>query len=154
MNKRTGRLQPKCKVCRAAMRRAAYIENPEPELARGRRWKAANKELRRKEKQEWRAANPERERASLAKRRALRHNASGSYSAADVRLQIKSQTNKRGQLICWWCSKPIEDKYHIDHRIALDRGGSNDARNICITHVSCNTSKGAKLPWEYNGRLL
>lgn len=93
-------------------------------------------------------------RAKAANRRAMKRRAGGLYTAHDIELQIRAQTDSKGRLICWWCDKPIKGKYHIDHRIPLSRGGSNDARNLCITHVKCNAHKHDKLPHEYNGRLL
>lgn len=82
-------------------------------------------------------------------RRAREALAGGRHTAKDIELQLRSQKG-----MCWWCGEPLGDDYHIDHRIPLDKGGSNDARNIVLTHEKCNLSKGAKLPWEYNGRLL
>lgn len=106
----------------------------------------------------WRASHQKRNRkydqAHTAKRRALKHNSTTSYTTKDVRVQIRSQTDSKGRLICWWCDKPIRGKFHVDHRIPLSRGGSNDARNICITHGRCNEHKHNKLPHEWNGRLL
>lgn len=78
----------------------------------------------------------------------------GKCTKQDIQMQIHAQTDFRGRLICWWCDQPIKGKFHIDHRIPLSRGGSNDARNLCITHGKCNLSKHDKLPQEYNGRLL
>lgn len=83
------------------------------------------------------------------KRRAQKINAGGSHTQADIELQFKSQKG-----LCWWCGEPIEEKYHVDHRVPLDKGGSNDARNIVIAHPKCNLEKHNKLPHEYNGRLL
>lgn len=94
------------------------------------------------------------ERANQARRRACKLAVGGSYTTEDIRLQIRSQTDKKGKLRCWWCGKVIKGKYHIDHRIPLIHGGSNDVRNLCIAHPVCNHSKGSKLPHEWNGRLL
>lgn len=111
--------------------------------------KSANERSRR-----YRQRHPERGLADVHARRARVRNAEGRYTPADIELQKKAQTNKRGQLICWWCDKPIEGKYHIDHVIPLLRGGSNNPKNLVLTHGKCNDSKGAKLPSEWNGRLL
>lgn len=99
--------------------------------------------------------NAERMRLKSRLRRAHKNNASGTHTAADIRLQIKSQTDKRGRLHCWWCSELIEgDTYHVDHRIPLAKGGSNAPENLCISCPTCNLSKGAKLPQEWSDRLL
>lgn len=89
--------------------------------------------------------HPERNSNSRAKRRS----AIGSHKKSDVELQIKSQKSK-----CWWCGNKIEETYHVDHRIALNKGGTNWATNICISCPPCNLSKGDKFSWEWNGRLL
>lgn len=93
-------------------------------------------------------------RVNSQRRRARVKNAQGKYSAADVELQIRSQTDKRGKLRCWWCGKMIRREYHIDHVMPLDKGGSNGAENIVIAHPKCNLEKGTKTPAEYKGRLL
>lgn len=93
----------------------------------------------------YRERHPERGSNARAKRR----NAIGFHSKTDVELQIKSQKGK-----CWWCGMKIKGKYHVDHRIALNKGGTNWATNICISCPSCNLSKGDKFSWEWNGRLL
>lgn len=93
--------------------------------------------------------NPEKSKEALARRRARERKAEGTVTAADIRQQLKSQKG-----LCWWCGKPLGEKYSVDHRVPLSRGGSNAPENIVITHLSCNLSKGAKMPGEYCGRLL
>lgn len=95
----------------------------------------------------YRSRHPDRIKA----RGKLRWNVglNGDATANDVALQLKSQKNK-----CWWCGKKLKDDYHVDHRVPLDKGGSNTAGNIVISCASCNLSKGAKMPHEWNGRLL
>jgi len=94
--------------------------------------------------------NPER----IYRRRARKLAIGGSFTAEDIRIQLQNQTDRKGVARCWWCDKPLGDDRSIDHRIPLSRGGSNGPRNICITHLRCNLSKQAKLPQEWNGRLL
>lgn len=146
-----------------------YQSNPEPAKQRAKKRYQKDPKRSHEYTKKWNAVHPDARKATIhrsylkypervsitnAKRRARLANAVGVYTAEDVRIQIKAQTDKRGILHCWWCDEPIEGKYHIDHRIPLEKGGSNDAGNICIAHEKCNLSKGAKMPWEYNGRLL
>lgn len=70
-------------------------------------------------------------------------------SMIDVEQMYKSQ---RG--LCWWCGEPLKDDFHIDHRVPLSRGGTNDLGNLCCTCPHCNLSKNNKMPWEFCGRLL
>lgn len=89
------------------------------------------------------------------RRRAKHLGVETHYSADDVQLQIKAQTDKRGVLHCWWCGKAITNgKYHIDHAIPLTRGGTNSANNIRISHPHCNLKKNTKLPSEFGGQLF
>jgi 5-methylcytosine-specific restriction endonuclease McrA len=92
---------------------------------------------------------PEKARASVLLRLARKHHNGGVHTADDVLLQYKTQ---RG--LCWWCSKRVGDNYHVDHRVPLAKGGSNGPGNIVISCPKCNFSKNAKLPHEWNGRLL
>jgi 5-methylcytosine-specific restriction endonuclease McrA len=102
----------------------------------------------------WHRNNPERSKElSIAKshrRRARERVAgSGSFTANDIQKMRVSQKNK-----CWWCEKKLPDKFHVDHRIPLAKGGTNDRGNVVIACVPCNKSKSAKMPWEFAGRLV
>jgi len=177
-------LKSECKTCQAERRRRYYAEHAEEERERARRYHAEHPEERRERAhqyraehaEEWReyqrqyraehpeevreydrqykAEHAEEERERKHARRAREISAPGTHTAADLRLQARAQTDKRGRLICWWCGQPIEGPYQKDHRIPLGRGGSNWPENIVIVHVECNLSKGTKLPGEFNGRLL
>ena len=83
-------------------------------------------------------------------RRRLRERAQpGSITKHDIIILYKNQKGK-----CWWCSKPLKNKYEIDHRIPIARGGKDDRKNIVLSCVACNRSKRDKLPQEWAGRLL
>lgn len=131
-----------------------YAANRDKERANDRRYYAENCEKLRENTRRWRRRNLEKDRVKSNRHRARKRHAEGNHTAEDIQLQVKAQTNQHGVLCCWWCGKPILGKYHVDHRIALARGGSNSATNIVITHPECNDSKGVKMPWEFNGRLL
>lgn len=114
-----------------------------------RAWRAKNRERHNRSNREWDKRHPVEARAKSARRRALKRNAPGSYTAEDVALILKSQ-NRR----CWWCGNMLDESFHVDHRIPLSRGGSNHPENLCISCHSCNESKGGKLPHEWTDRLL
>lgn len=139
------------KVAYHRLRRSA---NPEIYRERGRRYRERNREHLRLLDRLRRQRNPEKYRSYVRNRRARIRFNGGTHTPADIRAQIVAQTDKRGILHCWWCGDAITDRYHVDHRIPLSRGGSNDVRNLCISHPLCNQSKCAKLPHEWNGRLL
>ena len=67
---------------------------------------------------------------------------------------MKMQGGKCAHL---WCRKNLKDGYHVDHRIALARGGSNDKKNLQLLCPPCNIKKHAKDPIDFaqqNGMLL
>jgi len=123
--------------------------HPEKQKEYARRYREANAEKVREINRRWRVANPGRAAAIRHRRRARKVEAGGRHTAEDIRLQYEGQNGR-----CWWCGCKLDDTYHIDHRIPLARGGSNDASNIVIACPTCNLSKGARLPQEWNGRLL
>lgn len=103
-----------------------------------------------------RLQNPEKARAdSLAnsrKRYAMRKGAEGKYSQADLD-RIRKQQKDR----CGACSIKLRNGGHIDHIIALSKGGTNWPSNIQFLCVQCNTSKKASDPLDFmrsKGRLL
>lgn len=124
-------------------------ENIEKVRAYNRRWYAKNAMKVAVQQRNYRTKHPSKMLSYVHLRRARKLTVGGVYTPADIHLQLKSQ---RG--LCWWCSKPLNNKYHIDHRIPLARGGSNAPANLCLACPKCNNSKGAKLPHEWNGRLL
>lgn len=69
---------------------------------------------------------------------------------------IKEITKNRSE--CYWCGVSIKGKpFHIDHYIALCRGGTHTKGNIVLTCPTCNMSKNKKDPFVYaqeKGRLL
>lgn len=82
-------------------------------------------------------------------RRARIRAAPGRHDGADIERLLAAQHGR-----CWWCRKKTGSSYHVDHRIPIARGGTNDAGNLVISCPHCNTSKGSKLPHEWNGRLM
>jgi hypothetical protein len=87
--------------------------------------------------------------AKTHRRRARILATGGTYTKEDIELLYKSQKGK-----CWWCGKKVGEKYHVDHRIPLVKGGTNHPRNLVISCPFCNQSKHDKLPHEWRGRLL
>jgi 5-methylcytosine-specific restriction endonuclease McrA len=126
-----------------------YWSNPEKERARSADYKARNPEKIKIKSKRWQQNHPEQVRHQARIRRIRKLNAPGTHSIADEKAQFKMQKG-----CCWWCGKKIKGQYHVDHRIALSRGGSDWPNNICISCPRCNESKHNKMPWEWNGRLL
>jgi hypothetical protein len=49
---------------------------------------------------------------------------------------------------CMYC-KELLAAFHIDHKMPLSRGGTNDMENLQLLCPTCNMSKGAKTHDEY-----
>lgn len=63
-----------------------------------------------------------------------------------------SYKNQKGR--CWWCESELLGVYHIDHRIPVAKGGSDEENNLCLACPDCNNKKSSRMPYEFNGRLL
>ena len=54
--------------------------------------------------------------------------------------------------ICPLCDQPMDagrpETIHVDHRIAVAKGGSNERSNLQAVHASCNLEKGDFGPWD------
>lgn len=123
--------------------------HPERVAERHKRYHLAHPTKRKEMWKRWAVQNHDRVMAKNRRRRARERNAPGSHTAAEIAVLRRTQPN------CWWCGKPIRDgKYHIEHRVPLSRGGSDDISNLVISCPDCNQSKYNKLPSEWNGRLL
>lgn len=128
----------------------AYHQRRRSELvARMAKRRDADRASYREYHQRWRSNHGESVRVTHHKRRVHIGNSDKHFTKEDVKLQYRSQKG-----LCWWCGQKLGKKWDVDHRIPLDKGGSNSAGNIVIAHPRCNQSKGSKFSWEWNGRLL
>ncbi len=126
-------------------RRIQSYRDANRELVRG-QWRGfyqRNRSRRLEQAKVWNASNPARLAANRHRRRARVLSVGGTFTKQDVLLALRSQKGR-----CWHCGEAVGDKYEVDHLIPIARGGSNDARNIVIS------SKGSKLPQEWNGKLF
>lgn len=120
-------------------------------LTQNRAYRTANSDAISERRRALYAADPTKVTAARQRRRAALANAEGTHTAADIQAQYKRQHGR-----CYWCGEKVGKSYHVDHVIPLSRGGTNWPDNLVIACPTCNTSKGAKLPheWEECGRLL
>lgn len=90
-----------------------------------------------------RQENPEawriRKRHEMHRRKALKLNAPGFHTPQDIDLQYEKQQGK-----CAYCQYAVGKDYHVDHVVALSRGGSNGPENLVIACPFCNMSKQDK----------
>ena len=110
-------------------------------------------EHHREHQRKYNAANKDVCRAIKHRYRARKAQSGGSHTPAELDSIRSAQTDKRGEVRCWWCGKPIT-AWHVDHKIPLARGGSNGVGNLCLSCADCNWRKNAKTPSEFMGRLL
>jgi 5-methylcytosine-specific restriction endonuclease McrA len=108
-----------------------------------REYKQANPDRVREIRREWNRKNPEAVRTHDNKKRAMRLRAPGKFTKDDVKKLLALQ-----KYTCVICRSKLT-KYHVDHKIPLARGGSNDPENLQILCPPCNQSKGAKDPIEF-----
>jgi len=123
-----------------------------------------NRDAANRRSKRWRKAHPEKAREETRIQGHRRSHASGVFTKADIERQLRAQTDKKGIPHCWWCGKVLKPTvkwgdrtrigYDIDHVIPISRGGTNDPSNLVLSCPHCNDRKGAKLPSEWNGRLL
>lgn len=89
--------------------------------------------------------DPERFKTYVRNRRARVESAPGDHTREAV-VQILVAQKYR----CAYCRTPLtKSNTHIDHIVAITRGGSNDRRNLQATCRTCNISKRDNDPIEY-----
>lgn len=121
-----------------------YQATSEKSKTAHRAYRLAHPEMMRKCRAAWKDANPDKVRALDHKRRARKHNAEGKHTAADIVRIRKAQKDK-----CAYCAKVLKGKGHVDHILALSRGGRNSPENLQLLCETCNTSKGARDAVEF-----
>lgn len=140
-----------------------YEANYQKVLERTSQWKAENpakvkeSDARRYKKnkdrmlsmnKEWNRTNSIKMRSYCAVRRSQIKSCGGRYHKADIDAIYYQQKG-----LCTACYKPLNKKFHIDHIIPINLGGSNNKSNIQLLHPVCNMRKSAKHPVDYMQEL-
>jgi 5-methylcytosine-specific restriction endonuclease McrA len=124
-----------------------YARNKERKAAEKREWRKAHPAEAAAIKKRWMLKYPNVEKAirvnKKARRRSLEKSATGKISAADIKALWIAQNGK-----CLYCTKPLDDSYHIDHKIPLVHGGSHQRTNLALSCPTCNLQKGPRLDWR------
>ena len=123
--------------------RTKYAENPEVFRERTARWEKKHPEWRRA----WEKKNRHLSRRGC-KARAKRLKKIGYLSAKLIRFIEEENIEKYGVLTCVYCETPIS-QYHLEHRIPIVRGGTNERANLAISCADCNLKKGIKTDFEF-----
>ena len=90
--------------------------------------------------------------ANRHRRRALKAKSGGVYSTSDTDVMLETQGNK-----CVYCDVDLiligKGRYHVDHRMPLVLGGTNNPENLQLLCPTCNLCKNATHPDEYEKRI-
>jgi 5-methylcytosine-specific restriction endonuclease McrA len=97
----------------------------------------------------WRRKHLIASRAIAHKRRARELNAPGAFTDTDIKLLYKLQEGT-----CYYCGVELNGVYHIDHYVALTKGGSNWPTNLRLACQPCNNRKHNKSPHEFIKSIL
>ncbi len=154
-----------CRKCNNKKRSEWVKDNPEKNREKAKKWARSNKdkvskmnkrwrnrqspEKLRQDNKAWRYANLEQARSNgrrnLRKRRARKlQNGFEPYTEQQV-------LDKYGHN-CYLCQQPIDftvprtepKGFHVEHVIAISKGGPDTLENVRPSHAYCNWSKGDK----------
>lgn len=173
MTKSNDGFRPECKQCRKADSRQYYLDNTDKIAAYVADWRKRNPdkcneynedwkrnrrpvylagrkrryneqaENRRAKVKDWRKNNPVKVRIQWKTRQARKRAAEGIHTPDDIRQILEAQHG-----LCAYCGVRIflniKHDAHVDHIIALTRGGSNWPDNLAVTCAECNLSKRNK----------
>ena len=125
-----------------------------PDLAHALRsnWQKRNRTYLNAWAKEWFDRNPGKRVQYHSARRTRVLKAEGSFTADDARAIRKAQRDR-----CAYCRTKLYGRGHLDHIIALSKGGTNWPRNLQWLCETCNVRKSAIDPVEFarrEGRLL
>lgn len=129
--------------------RERYHANSHEFCARKRATAAANSGKRTAAATRWARENPEKRRAISKAYKARRRCQENDGDSTSV-IHLWEKTTKK---VCYWCHKPCEKKYHVDHYEPLSRGGKHVVSNLVIACPSCNCRKSAKDPYAFAASL-
>jgi 5-methylcytosine-specific restriction endonuclease McrA len=136
-----------CKPCVRAKNKAWVARNRDARNAKCREWNAKNAEAKRATNAKYRLKNkalinerrrlkraldPNIERIKTAKRRIA-----GYYIPKNI---VEKLLNLQGDK-CACCGEPLAGAYHLDHKIPISRGGTNEEHNLQLLLPKCNLEK-------------
>lgn len=125
-----------------------YRKDKAKRIAANREWKRANRDKVRQQEVRSRERDIVGKRLKAAvlvrNRRARKRLVGGRHSPQDIIALFQKQKG-----ICAACPSNLSPKYHVDHILAIARGGSNWPSNLQLLCPPCNQSKGARTMEEW-----
>lgn len=172
-----GRIKKYCGIaCRDAAKRAERVRDGEARCARCRTWKPVADFVKgsggrphsycKPCSSEWfherRGTAPEKRKVYIPayrltpeeKKEARRESSHRNHQ----RRRAGGKAPPRGQIDgmwclqhgrCAYCQQPFGDKYHVDHKTPVTRGGGNNIENLHLTCPRCNMIKGTMTHEEF-----
>lgn len=135
---------PESKKARNARNRQIYAEKHAEKRAHRAAYYAKNRLRISTKNKLFAKARPEVGRTCTRNYNARKRKSAGTHTTADIAEIVKLQRGK-----CALCRVSLGRSYHVDHIIALVKGGSNDRRNLQALCGTCNRRKHAKDPIDF-----
>lgn len=92
---------------------------------------------------EYRRRNPEMAKRLDILRASRMEGVEGTFTKENLTRILKEQEG-----VCFYCRQPAE-KYEIDHKIPIKRGGTNWPSNLCYACFQCNRTKHTMTDAEF-----
>lgn len=128
--------------------REYYVNNCENVKVVSATWRSNNKNRHNMSNRIWAKNNTEKVAIASVRRRACEANSEGYLNFSDYFEILANQDYK-----CPYCNADLHNNYHLDHIMPISRGGSSWPDNFQALCPSCNLSKNAKLPWDYEKEI-
>lgn len=129
--------------------RAWYRANRAAALAYKRVYRATNAAKHAVWRRAWELRNKDQVQLNQRLQRALRKGAPGRYTKADILDLLATQAG-----LCVYCGTDIRSRYHVDHRMPICLGGSNNPDNLQLTCPKCNWRKNRKHPEVFEQEIV
>lgn len=131
-----------------AQAKARRLADPDGNRARKHAHYLANKAAAFQRTADYDARFPEKKRARGRNYRSRLNGAEGSHTGDDIKTLYEKQYGR-----CVYCNVKLGSDYHVDHIVALSKGGSNWPGNLQLTCSDCNNRKRAMDPLEFARRI-
>lgn len=129
------------------------INNPQKRKSDARAYWAKNRVRLNAKSAAWGRAHKPQRAAAAQRRRAVQLKA----QIGDQKLVSEwiGHTKAKKRVACFWCRTiGVGAQMHIDHILALAKGGAHEVGNLCVSCPRCNFTKNAKSLNEWNSEIL